>query len=206
MTITDNDGEHTEAGPAYGRRTFLRQSLVSLGTTVHEFVKHRDAPKIKESEPKKVTLQRGWLRPPGAVPEAEFLERCTKCGDCIDACPHQSIQKLLKDGTPAIFPSESPCQLCHDLPCISACQDDALLPLSGLDVVDMGVAVVSASLCTAGNGCNACVSQCPMKALSMDFSAFSVAVDPTRCVGCGLCQFICKTVNDQMAIRVLVKR
>ena len=204
MAISDKKGQPT-ADSAFGRRTFLRQSLVSFGATVQEFVKNRDAPTVKETEPKNVPIQKGWLRPPGAIPEAEFLERCTKCGDCIEACPHQSIEKLLKDETPAIFPGKSPCHLCDDLPCISACETDALLPLSGLNMVDMGLAVVSASLCTAGNGCNACVSQCPMNALSMDFSMFSVAVDPQRCVGCGLCQFVCRTVNDQVAIRVIAK-
>lgn len=203
MASSDNSGKPI-ADPSFGRRTFLRQSLVSLGSTVQEFVKHRDAPAIKESEPKNVPLQKGWLRPPGAVRELDFLERCTKCGDCVDACPHQVIKNLLKDETPAIFPGEGPCQLCDDLPCIAACETDALMPLSGLDMVDMGLAVVSAALCTAGNGCNACVSRCPMSALSMDFSLFSVTVDSSRCVGCGLCQFICGTVNDQMAIRVMV--
>ena len=202
MAISEAGGQPT-ADPAFGRRTFLRQSLVSLGSTVQEFVKHRDAPTIKGTTPKNVPLQKGWLRPPGAVSDQDFLERCTKCGDCIDACPHHSIQKLLNDETPAIFPSEQPCQLCDDLPCISACEVDALVPVSGLDKVDMGVAMVSASLCTAVNGCNACVSQCPMQALSMDFSRFAVAVDSSRCVGCGLCQFICGTVNDQVAIRVI---
>lgn len=204
MATSGNSGKPI-ADPAFGRRTFLRQSLVSLGSTVQEFVKHRDAPAVKEAEPEKVPIQKGWLRPPGAVQEVDFLDRCTKCGDCIDACQPQVIRKLLKDETPAIFPGEGACQLCHDFPCIAACETDALLPVSGLNMVHMGVAVVSAALCTAGNGCNACVSKCPMEAISMDFSLFSVTVDSNRCVGCGLCQFICRTVNDQMAIRVMVR-
>ena len=204
MAASDNSGKPI-ADPTFGRRTFLRQSLVSLGSTVQEFVKHRDAPAIKESEPKKVPVQKGWVRPPGAVQETDFLDRCTQCGDCIEACPHQVVKKLLKDETPAIFPAEGPCQLCEDLPCIAACETEALLPVSNLKMINMGIAVVSAALCTAGNGCNACVSKCPMDAISMDFSLFSVKVDPNRCVGCGLCQFICRTVNDQMAIRVVGK-
>lgn len=202
--MADTEQSQVGSDPAFGRRTFLRQSLVSIGSTVQEFVKHRDAPSIKESIVKPISIQKGWVRPPGAVDPTEFLERCTKCGDCIDICPHESIQKLVNDETPAIFPSKNPCQLCEDFPCISACEAEALLPISGLNRVKMGVAVVSASLCTAGNGCNACVSQCPMGALSMNFSVFSVVVDPKFCVGCGQCQFICHTVNDQAAIKVLI--
>ncbi len=191
--------------PAYGRRAFLRQSLVSVGSTVQEFIKHRDAKDVKESRPASSLVQKGWIRPPGAVGGQEFLDRCTKCGDCIDSCPHHSIQKLQIDESPAIFPGKAPCQLCHDFPCIEACDAEALMPVSKLEMLDMGVAVISAILCTASNGCNACVSKCPMQAISMDFFNYSVSVDGGSCVGCGLCQFICGTVNDQSAIRVLPK-
>ena len=31
------------------------------------------------------------LRPPGAVPEEEFLAKCTKCGLCVEACPYKAL-------------------------------------------------------------------------------------------------------------------
>ena len=189
--------------PALGRRNFLRHSVVSLGATVQEFVKHRDAPSTEEGEKTAVVEKTGWLRPPGAVKEDLFLERCTQCGDCIEACPHEAIEQLLVQETPGIFPGENPCQLCHDLPCIDACETDALMPLQGIFEVKMGIAKVSRSICTAGNGCNACVSKCPTQAISMDFSDFLVAVDEHLCVGCGYCQYICGTVNDRAAISVV---
>jgi len=34
-----------------------------------------------------------WVRPPGALPEADFLSACTRCDDCIKACPHLVIRK-----------------------------------------------------------------------------------------------------------------
>ncbi|WP_447973380.1 4Fe-4S dicluster domain-containing protein [Nitrospira sp. Kam-Ns4a] len=189
--------------PQYGRRHFLKDSALSFIRTAHEYVKHRDAPseKPKPTPP----ARQDWLRPPGAVPEALFLERCTQCGDCIEACPYEAI-KAAPGGTPVIFPDEAPCHLCEDFPCIAACEAEALLPVESKEAVRMGVAVVSHRLCTAGQGCHACVSHCPTQALSMDFAAFRLQVEATRCVGCGLCEQVCKTVNDKIAIRVLPAR
>jgi len=40
----------TDTEPVYGRRNFLKQSAVSLGMTVHEFIKHRDAKSSQEEK------------------------------------------------------------------------------------------------------------------------------------------------------------
>jgi ferredoxin-type protein NapG len=193
-----------DSNSSLGRRTFLRHSVISIGATVHEFVKHRDAPsQVKTEQP--VSEKTGWLRPPGAVEEEMFLERCTGCADCLEACPHDAIQ-LLKIGTPVIFPEESPCHLCEDLPCIGACETEALLPLTGRAQVNMGMAKILPKMCTAGNGCNACVSKCPTGAISMDFALLRINVDDATCVGCGVCQYICRTVNDRSAIRIVPRQ
>ncbi|MBL8151375.1 MAG: 4Fe-4S dicluster domain-containing protein, partial [Blastocatellia bacterium] len=44
------------------------------------------------------TFDRGVIRPPGSVEEAEFLERCIKCDQCIRVCPTNVLQ-------PAFFQS-----------------------------------------------------------------------------------------------------
>src|SRR3712207_7649394 len=53
---------------------------------------------------------------------------------------------------------------------------------------------------------HACVSQCPTHALAMDFDGMMLTVSETRCVGCGICEHTCKTVNDRVAIRVVPAR
>lgn len=192
--------------PSYGRRNFLKHSVVSLGVAVQEYVKHRDA-SLPKKTPDRKAERTDWLRPPGAVEEALFLERCTACGECLKACPHGTIISSEKDETPIVFPDRTPCYLCEDFPCVSACETDALQPPAQPRDVRMGIAVVSHRMCSASQGCHACVPQCPTQALALDFSAFRIQVQEEQCVGCGICEHICKTVNDRVvAIRVVPER
>jgi ferredoxin-type protein NapG len=183
--------------PKYGRRDFFKDSVISVAKAAKEFSSHADAVPEKPAP----AMRTDWLRPPGAVGEAIFLERCTKCSDCIKACPHESII-IHQDGTPVIYPDQMPCYLCDDTPCIAACATEALLPVGRVNEARMGVAVINHRLCTAGQGCHACVSKCPTDALTMDFDAQRLVVAVERCVGCGMCEHVCRTVNDHIAIRV----
>lgn len=98
------------------------------------------APYLEAEEPR--------LRPPGAVPEEEFLGLCIKCGQCLQVCPYDSI--LLEDvdggvgvGMAYIEPRERGCYLCEAFPCILACPSEALVhDHAQIQYVHMGVAVV----------------------------------------------------------------
>jgi ferredoxin-type protein NapG len=188
--------------PTYGRRDFFKDSVISVARAAQEFVKHKDAPR----EPVAPKPRTDWLRPPGAVEESLFLERCTRCNDCAKACPHGAIVFDQQNGSPVIFPDLVACQVCEDFPCISACKTDALIMVRDRREVRMGLALVSERACTAGQGCHACVSCCPTQALSMDFEGMRLVVASEHCVGCGMCQQICKTVNDRLAIKVTPAR
>jgi len=183
----------------YRRRDFLKDSVVSVAKAAQEFAKHQE---VVPEQPAPPPVRTDWLRPPGAADEALFLERCTKCGDCAKVCPYGSITFLPQNGTPVIFADQMPCYLCEYVPCIAACATEALLPVEGRAQIRMGLAVVSHRICTAGQGCHACVSKCPTDALSMDFGTQRLVVTTERCVGCGLCEQVCQTVNDHVAIRV----
>lgn len=189
------------------RREFLKQSALSVGKTVYEYYEQQKetsaAPAPQEPQ---VKVRVDWLRPPGAVEEELFLDRCTKCGDCLPACPYGSIKKDLATGYPVIFANESPCHLCDDFPCIAACETEALLPVGDRTEVRMGLAVVSRADCTADQGCRFCLAKCPVEALSIDFLDPYPVVDQEKCVGCGICEQVCSGVNDRIAIKVISGR
>lgn len=152
------------------------------------------------------------IRPPGAVVEAEFLALCTKCDDCMKACPHGSIRKsdIKSDpayNTPVIIPSVKPCYLCDDFPCIKACATGALLPVADKRDVRMGKAYVDFALCYNGGEDSGkmypmCVLKCPLSGEAISSEDSKPVVDIEKCVGCGVCESACLAVNSQVAIRV----
>ncbi|MCD6173573.1 MAG: 4Fe-4S dicluster domain-containing protein [Sulfurimonas sp.] len=88
------------------------------------------------------------LRPPGAVPEKEFLALCIKCGQCLQVCPYHSIE--LSDfgkghgvGTPFIDATKRGCYACTAVPCVLACPTGALEHnCEKAEDIHMGIAVL----------------------------------------------------------------
>ncbi len=66
------------------------------------------------------------LRPPGAVPEDQFLALCIRCLKCRDACPTRLNPVLLTESIVAAGTPRRPveCHLC--LQCTYACPTGAL--------------------------------------------------------------------------------
>lgn len=141
---------------------------------------------------------RKWIRPPGALPEPQFHATCTRCTDCAEACPYDSIRRLGPEfgpaaGTPAIIPTESPCYLCEDMPCIAACEPKALVQLPVQDV-NMGLAVLDPAGCylSQGQPCDYCLTRCPLGAQAIALGPESIPlIDQKGCTGCGVCAYLC---------------
>ena len=181
------------------------------------------------------------LRPPGAIKEEDFLTACIKCGLCAEACQNRDTNidketgkarpgtlvmakggdhKLI--GTPYFIPTEVPCYMCEDIPCVPVCPSGALDMPSLLDEKEeldinksrMGLAVVHKESCIAfwGIQCDACYRACPLldEAITLEYAknertgkhAFLLPiVHDDVCTGCGLCEMAC--VTEKPAIFVL---
>jgi ferredoxin-type protein NapG len=159
------------------------------------------------------------LRPPGALPEAEFTAACVRCGLCVRACPFDMLHlsELGQDittGTPYFVPRDIACEMCKDIPCAAACPTDALSKeLTDIRDAKMGVAVLTGrDTCYAvarGANCRACYLACPIKdeAITMERrhsngrGYFEPTVHADKCTGCGKCEHDC--VTEEASIKVL---
>jgi len=151
-----------------------------------------------------------FIRPPGAIPEAGFLETCTRCGACAAACRFFAIKRVLTpgsfdEGTPYLLMRDTYCRLCNDLPCTTACQSGALLR-SGPEVQPhIGLARIDAAACrrTSNEPCRLCIDACPERfnALSLPSDGASPSLSALRCTGCGACEAACP-VRPEPAVTI----
>lgn len=147
------------------------------------------------------------LRPPGALPEADFTSVCNRCGRCYKACPNDALRPMPvtygfeRYETPYIIPRETSCILCFT--CQEVCPTGAIARVP-LEQVRMGRAELDQRRCIAWSEnklCLICAEQCPVLAVESD-SLYRPAVLPDKCVGCGTCEKACP-VDGEAAIRVI---
>ena len=171
------------------RRALLRSTLNDWAGQLMERAERRIAPTH-------------YVRPPGALPEVGFLAACTRCGDCVRACPVRAIVAVPADGglaagTPRLELDREPCIACPDMPCVRACPTDALTPpragwtgyrLAGLEFLP------ERCITYRGQSCRVCADSCPVgsAALVIDETGHP-ALRREGCVGCGVCVRACVT-------------
>ncbi|MHC4430181.1 MAG: 4Fe-4S dicluster domain-containing protein [Planctomycetota bacterium] len=149
------------------------------------------------------------LRPPGAVDEETFLRECTRCNDCLEACPHDAIvlapaRYRQAAGTPMIDPARSPCRLCPDTPCIEVCEPGVLtdrLPIK------MGTALIVEQTCLAHQQttCTVCSEHCPVED-AIEVVSGKPRVVEARCTGCGICHWVCPAPSNAVIVMPLRER
>ncbi len=159
------------------------------------------------------------LRPPGAVPEADFVGQCIRCMRCVEACPNNAIISLDDSSdprlrkTPVIKARRQACMLCQGvegeyLKCTHACPSGALQPIRNdpqeiREHVSMGTAVIDRDLCHSYNGwtCGTCGRACPLPGEALTIGMWErPEVNADACIGCGLCERAC--ILYPQAIRV----
>ena len=162
------------------------------------------------------------VRPPGSVPEAEFLQMCIRCGECFQSCPSDVLQPLgFQQGleglwTPHVVADWAGCASSCNA-CGQVCPTGAIraLPLEEKRHARMGLAIINESTCLPFNGeaCQLCVDECTAAGYdALEFVAVGTEVDEfgqpiegtgqlapllisDKCVGCGLCQTRCHGIN-----------
>jgi ferredoxin-type protein NapF len=128
-------------------------------------------------------------RPPGALPEAAFVQVCTRCQACVQACP-EGVLRLGDGGFPQVDFSQAGCTLCGG--CVRACAPAALKPPAAFSgwVVQAGAACLAAQ----GVACRLCGDGCDHAALRFPPRRGGVAVPVVQaqaCTGCGQCLPLC---------------
>lgn len=163
------------------------------------------------------------VRPPGSVPEKDFLQLCIRCGECFKACPNNVLQpEGFQQGveglwTPLVNADWAGCASSCNA-CGQVCPTGAIraLPLEEKRVARMGLAIVNQQTCLPlanRQACQWCVDECVAAGYdAIEFRRVHTQVDENglpveasgylapvvladKCVGCGLCQMRCHLEN-----------
>ena len=141
----------------------------------------------------KFSSRKGPLRPPWALAEDDFLSACTRCGDCVRACPTRII--IDRDaGYPTIDFGEGECTFCGD--CVTACTPGALLRRAGLPPWAARAGINDECLARQRVECRVCGDLCAAGAIRFPPLAGGIAVPVIvldHCTGCGACVAPCPT-------------
>lgn len=161
------------------------------------------------------------IRPPGALPEGDFSDRCIRCYACVRACSTSGgcLQPSLAEAgiesmlTPIAVMREGYCEFNCTL-CGQVCPTGAIheLPLEEKKTRKMGLALINHSRCIpweSGEDCIVCEEHCPVpdKAILFDSREVQVAgkglktvklpyVLRDRCIGCGICETKCPVTGE----------
>lgn len=155
-----------------------------------------------------------FLRPPGSVPEKDFLEKCIRCGECMQVCPTNFIQPALFEAgveglwTPILNAQTGYCEYsCNK--CTLVCPTNAIETLMVEDKkkFKMGTAVIDKNRCYTyadGYNCAVCEEHCPIPEKAIRFrevptwnyegklvNVKQIYVVPDLCTGCGICENVC---------------
>ena len=98
--------------------------------------------------------KRQLIRPPGALPEAEFMRTCVRCAECMKSCPTNTLQPCLWESgltglwTPKMDLRFAACELNCSV-CGKVCPTQAIrsLSLEEKTHAKVGTAVINRDLC-----------------------------------------------------------
>jgi polyferredoxin/Pyruvate/2-oxoacid:ferredoxin oxidoreductase delta subunit len=158
------------------------------------------------------------LRPPGALEEKSFLQRCVKCGECMKVCTTNGLQPTLFEAgvegiwSPMLVPRIGYCEYRCTL-CGQVCPTGAIkrLSLEEKAKVRIGLAMIEKGRCLPwahAKPCIVCEEVCPTSKKAIWFEDVRVRdrkgktvvvkqphVDLELCIGCGICEAKCPVLG-----------
>ena len=163
------------------------------------------------------------LRPPGVVDEAQFIERCLRCLQCVQSCPNEIIRitgpraGLASLMTPHLEFGEYGCDyLCQV--CQKVCPNFAI-PLQTLEekqATPIGKAKISEDDCVVFRdklNCLVCEEVCPVPGKAITIRQETVLkdgerivlrypeMDDAKCIGCGICEAGCPATPIAIVVK-----
>lgn len=152
------------------------------------------------------------IRPPGAIPESEFLRTCIRCGECMKSCLTNTLQPCLWESglaglwTPKMDSRLAPCdQNCNV--CGKVCPTQAIRSLSMEEKTHakVGTAVLRKEMCLVwaqNKLCLICDEICPYNAIvfrPVEGYRRPVVV-ASKCNGCGFCEQRCPVKGESAIV------
>ncbi|MBN1572933.1 MAG: 4Fe-4S binding protein [Deltaproteobacteria bacterium] len=197
-----------------GGRSDIRRRYVITSAIAGLFVQ----PLLSVSPVRKLKKEGGinfLIRPPGAMDEAEFIERCIKCTECMMVCPTGGLQPDIAMGglesiySPVLVPRIGYCEYLCTL-CGQVCPTDAIRELKVDEKKEtvIGKAYIDTDRCLpwAHNvNCIVCEEHCPTADKAIKYHKWKEGDEPSTdgsplkkpyviydlCVGCGICENKC---------------
>jgi MauM/NapG family ferredoxin protein len=197
------DVDEVQPGQGLARRGFLASALGGLAVSLPLGA---DRAHLRPGQ----RLHTDVVRPPGSVPEPEFLDRCVRCGECMRACLTNCLQpdwqRTGLEGlwTPVAVMRQGSCEQTCAV-CGQVCPTGAIraLPLPEKQHAKLGTAVIRKERCIAwaqDRRCLICDEVCPYNAIyAVRDAAHKVGlpvVEQKRCAGCGTCEKRCPVAGE----------
>ena len=154
------------------------------------------------------------IRPPGALPESEFLRTCIRCGECMKSCLTNTLQPSLWESglaglwTPRLNLRLGPCEQNCNL-CGRVCPTQAIrsLSLEEKNHAKIGTAVIKKEVCLVwaqNKLCLICDEICPYNAIvfrPLEGYRRPVVI-ASKCNGCGFCEQRCPVKGESAIVIV----
>lgn len=138
-------------------------------------------------------------RPPWAIePDASFTQKCTRCLECIHACP-TSILTAGESGFPEVNFQSNGCDECEK--CVEICKPKALVKLNDQPAWTWTAQIKEGCLASKQVECRVCGEICDHRAIRFKPQLGRISTPEVlsgNCTGCGHCVSKCPSNAIEM--------